>query len=434
MLAEIISIGDEITNGIILDTNAQWLTREAFEIGISTLYHTTVGDDLDAIIDVLRIASERVDLVIMTGGLGPTADDLTREAIAKMLDVPLEKDEKLLEYIRGIFASRGREMPKTNEVQAFQPKGAIPINNPNGTAPGIDITVKRKTPQTGLLENFRMIALPGVPAEMKEMWDETVEKSLHEMIESLSGEKRVLRVRAINTFGLGESQVEAMLPDLVNRTHYPKVGITASDATISLRIFGEGETEQNCLSMMQPTVDTIYEKLGNIIFSEGDERLQEVVYRLLEKHDKTLAVIEWGTRGLLTAAIAGSKEANERFLGGIVLSSLKSLENSIRYSAELTARDPIPEGFSQQSVETDPELTKELVRAMCTVALKLSTADYVLAVGPYPPKGSRKGTVFVAFGTKEAIELEGYDFNGHPALMDHLFTKRAMNKMRLTLS
>lgn len=433
MIAEILSIGDELTNGIILDTNSQWLSRELAEIGISTHFHTTVNDDLAEMLDVMRIATERADLIIMTGGLGPTADDLTREAIAKTLELPLEMREELLEHVREIFRRRGREIPKANEVQAMQPRGAKAIPNPNGTAPGVDITVKRKTPKPDRLESFRIIALPGVPAEMREMWHGTVQDSLHEMIESITGEKKVIRVVTINTFGLGESQIEAMLPDLVNRSHYPKVGITASEATISLRIFGEGETEESCQEMMAPTRKIIYEKLGDLIFGEGTDRLQEIVCRILDERKKTLSVIEWGTRGLLSEAIAGAVGASERFLGGFVLNSLKSLENCIR-NMNVTGPAELPiEGFSLEAAAKNAELNTVLVQCMARVALGISGSDYVLAVGPYPPSRARTDLVAIAFGTNERIDVNNMGFDGHPAIIDQLFMKRVMNKMRLTL-
>jgi nicotinamide-nucleotide amidase len=407
MQAEIISNGDELTSGKILDTNSQWLSIKLADLGVTTLYHTTVGDDLDAMIDVLRTAAERADLIIWTGGLGPTADDLTRQAIAECVGVPLEKNDDSMRLIQEMFQRRGREMPKANEIQAFQPHGAVPIRNPHGTAPGIDLTVQRKKPfKNGRLDFFRIMAYPGVPAEMKEMWQDSGQKSIQEMLDQLTGQKRVLRFRTIHSFGLGESQIEAMLPDIINRKHDPKVGITANRATITLRIASEAETEEECFKKIEPTATLIYKTLGDLIFGEGDDRLQEIVCRKLNTSGKTLAVIEAGTRGLLAEAIAGSKESPDCFAGGIVLPPKQSI---------------------------DPD---EMIRR----GRRLFNVDYLLLIGAYPPgqpDRTQAEETFVAVidarktGLQESvIVLQNYPYVGHPDIIDDLYVKRAMDMLR----
>ncbi|MDR2754520.1 MAG: damage-inducible protein CinA [Planctomycetaceae bacterium] len=407
MQAEIISNGDELTSGKILDTNSQWLSIKLAEIGITTLYHTTVGDDLSAMIGVLRAAAERADLILWTGGLGPTADDLARQAIAESVGVPLEKNEESMRFIQEIFQRRGQKMPQANEIQAFQPHGAMPIRNPHGTAPGIDFTVQRKnTSQNGRLDFFRIIAYPGVPAEMKEMWFDSGQMSIQEMLDRLTGQKRVLRFRTIHSFGLGESQIETMLPDIINRNHDPKVGITANQATITLRIVAEAVTEEECLKKIEPTATLIYKTLGDLIFGEGDDRLQEVVCRKLNTYGKTLAVIEAGTRGLLAEAIAGSKESPDCFAGGIVLPP-------------------------KQPIEPD-----EMIRR----GRRLFNVDYLLLIGAYPsgqPDRNRMEETFVAVVDAQktdlqesVLALQKYPYVGHPNIIDDLYVKRAMNLLR----
>src|SRR5208283_2882282 len=157
MNAEVLAIGDEITGGQLLDTNSQWLSQRLGESGIRVLYHSTVGDELEPCIDVFRRAIQRADLVISTGGLGPTADDLTREALAAAVDRPLMIVPEALEHIRRLFAGRKREMPKSNELQANFPEGSRVVPNPHGTAPGIDLYIPR-----GGGEGCRFLALPGV--------------------------------------------------------------------------------------------------------------------------------------------------------------------------------------------------------------------------------------------------------------------------------
>src|SRR6476620_7467760 len=173
MRAEIIAIGDELTSGQRLDTNSQWLSERLGEIGIPVAFHTTVGDDLENNVAVFRAAIDRADVVISTGGLGPTADDLTRDAIAAAAGVELVEDEAALAHIRALFARRRREMPARNKLQALFPRGSRVVPNPEGTAPGIDLMVPR-----GCGPPCRVIALPGVPAEMFSMWNETVGPAL----------------------------------------------------------------------------------------------------------------------------------------------------------------------------------------------------------------------------------------------------------------
>lgn len=438
MIAEIISIGDELTSGKILDTNAQWLAQELSDLGIRVLFHTTVGDDLQANIDVFRIAASRAGVVIATGGLGPTADDLTRDAIAALLDVPLEYNDDAMESIRALFAKRGRTMPSTNEKQAFIPKGGNVIRNPNGTAPGID----------ALAGSSRIIALPGVPAEMKEMWHQTVRDLLETHFQKISGKKRVIRFRSIHSFGAGESQVEAMLPDLVNRSRVPAVGITANMATITLRIQNEADTEKECFEQMEPTAKIIYEKLGTLIFGEDQQTLADVVCEKLNAQKKTISVMEWGTSGYLDELLAVSPLSEKCFLGGLVVRSASALRSTIRYSSELSHSQEIPEGTAdetlQNMLQSNPQHGEKIVALMCRHALKMFESDFSLAIGPYPNDALQERAnrlrepfpVYVGLGQTSAdgtatVITESHPYGGHPALIDDLYTKRALNLFRL---
>ena len=437
MIAEILSIGDELTCGKILDTNSQWLARELTDLGIWVLYHTTVGDELDAMVDVFRIASERADIVISTGGLGPTADDLTRESIAAMLGVPLEQNVEALESIKALFRKRGREMTNNNEKQALIPQGGQAIRNPNGTAPGVDVTAERDGEHENLMSHYRVISLPGVPAEMKEMWHDTVRDELETFCQKMTGRKQVIRFRSIHSFGAGESQVEAMLPDLINRDYSPTVGITADRATITLRIQAEAPTEKECFEQMEPTAQIIYDKLGSLIYGEAETTLADVVCEILWRQKKTLAIMEWGTGGLLDDAIASSPHAAEVFLGGLVVWSAGALKSAIRYSSELAEEQEIPGDFSETTIQTDPKQNEQVVALMCRHALKIFNADYSLAIGPYPADAKNGAPVFLGLGMSEngttTVVTELHPYGGHPALIDDLYMKRALNLFRLKL-
>src|SRR3954470_361292 len=269
MKAEIIAIGSELVSGQALDTNSQWLSRELGGLGVEVHYHTTLGDILEENVDALRIAGARADLVLLSGGLGPTQDDLTREALARVAGVPLVEDPASLEAIAAMFARRNRVMPERNRVQALLPLGAEPLPNPVGTAPGIWMR----------LGNALVACLPGVPSEMRVMFRDQVAPRLR----LLEGRGRVIVHHKINLFGKGESDIEAAALDLTARGRTPEVGITASEATISFRVSAEGDTEDEARRAMESTVATIRDRFGNLIVGEESVDVVDAVVALLAR-------------------------------------------------------------------------------------------------------------------------------------------------------
>ena len=287
--AEIIAIGDELISGQRLDTNSQWISSRLSEIGLEPSFHTCVGDSFDDGVRVFHQATHRADVIICTGGIGPTKDDLTRQVIAEVAEVELELRPEVEDHIRSIFANYGREMPDNNRIQAFFPRDSRIIPNSEGTAPGIDVVAN----------GCRIFALPGVPYEMKEMWEHYVQAQLL----NTATNQKTIKHHVVHCFGGGESQIELMLDGMTDRDHIPRVGITASQATISLRITALADNQTQCEQQIETTVSTIHEKLGDLVFGSNGQELQDVVLRMLSDAEQSLAILDFGFGGAAALAI-----------------------------------------------------------------------------------------------------------------------------------
>ncbi len=413
LTAEIVAIGDELTSGQRLDTNSQWISQQLADLGIRVLLHTTVADDLETGVQVIRQALQRVNLVICTGGLGPTADDLTRETIAQATDRPLQQDDEALAHIENLFRARKREMPARNTIQAMFPEGSLVVPNPHGSAPGIDLTIQPKNSEAA-----RIFALPGVPAEMFEMWEATVQPRILEQL----GDQRTLTVHhQIKCFGVGESDLEQMLPDLIARGRQPTVGITVSKATITLRISATGATKADCRHLMQETIDTIHNCLGDLVFAEGELELHHVVHDLLREKGLTLATIECGTSGLLTNWLSESGIEGTSYRGGLVIRQ--------------------PSQFEQ--LWNDPQLAslpihnaEKLVETLAQQGLEQLATDIVLVLGPEPTDQSwthDDDRIHYGLATHDQVSCKSSPFSGHPDILQARSAKQALNHLRLTL-
>ena len=413
MQAEIIAIGSELTTGAKLDTNSQWLSQELSAVGIPVQYHATMADDLRAMIAVFRTAVERSDLVLITGGLGPTLDDLTRQALAGLANLELVMHEPSLDHIKSLFARRQREMPERNSIQAMFPEGSKPITNPRGSAPGIWMEVRRLAGDSVSC----VVAMPGVPSEMKRMFGQ-------EILPRLSGSGRVIRHARIHCFGVGESTCEEMLGELTARSRDPEIGITVHEATITLRITAVGNDEAECQRKIAGAGATIREKLGNLVFGEEDEELEHVVLRMLGEQGLTLATAESGTGGLLAHRLTDVREFENCYMGGVVVPTDAAKHNLLDVDNVL--------------LRDSGGVSAEAALAMAEGCRKQFGADFALSVTEYPwfdpdDSSTEPPEVHVALAGADFREAHAHRLVGDPAIAKSRAAKMALNLLRLKL-
>ncbi len=412
MSAEIIAIGSELTTGAKLDTNSQWLSLELSEVGIPVKYHQTMADDLSAMVEVFRNAAARSDWVFITGGLGPTLDDLTRQALAELAGVELVLHQESLDIIREMFQKRNRNMPERNVVQAMVPFGSEPIPNRRGTAPGIWLELGRegKSP-------CRLAAMPGVPSEMKLMFREQI-------LPRLKGGGRVIRRARINCFGVGESDAEQRLGDVTARGRDPEVGITAHEATITLRITAEGETPQECEQKIAETKAVIHDRMGLLVFGEEDEELQHIVVKMLKDRGLTLGTAESGTGGLLAHWLTDVPNFEPVYLGGII--------------APTTAAKRDLLGVSEDALHTAGAVSSQSAIEMAEGARRQLDSDFAVAITEYPlPDPVAMETevprAWIALSGESVSKTVEHALVGDLAIAKSRAAKTALNRLRLHL-
>jgi nicotinamide-nucleotide amidase len=408
MHAEIIAIGTELTTGAKLDTNSQWLSLDLQAVGIQVLYHVTVADDLAANVNVFSAAVERSDIVLISGGLGPTLDDLTRDVLAQLTGTKLVLHQPSLDVIRGMFARRNREMPERNVVQAMFPEGSEPIPNRRGTAPGIYLEIARNGRQP-----CKIAAMPGVPSEMKVMFRDDVLPR----IKPAGAAGRVIRNARVNCFGLGESAAEQMLGDVTARGRDPEVGITVHEATITLRIEASAATSREALDKIAATKKIIYERMGEYAFGEEDEELEHVIVGLLNERGQSLATTEAATGGLVSHRLTNVPGHESCFVGGVVT--------------------PV-ERMGDESVDAAPPSGESAVREMAESCRERFAADWGLAVGRCSSDNNSESAaevpiVWLALADRAAVRTIELNVAGDPAILKSRVAKSALNLLRLKL-
>lgn len=398
MNAEILAVGTEILLGDIVNTNAEYIARGLAEIGVGVYYQTVVGDNPERMKKAMDIAFERADVIITTGGLGPTGDDLTKEMGAEYFGRKLILHEESLQRIKMFFDKMKRPMTENNVKQAMMPEGAIVMKNDNGTAPGIIMEN----------ENKILIMMPGPPREMKPMFDLQVKPYLAAKIKG-SIVSRTLRIA-----GVGESAMESRVKDLTDGLKNPTVAPYAKETEAVLRITAFADTREEAEKMIEPVAGDIYSRFGRDVYAEGETSMQETVAKLLLERKITIATAESCTGGLVASKLIEYPGISEVFLEGAVTYSNEAKMSRL--------------GVKKETLDLYGAVSAETAAEMAAGMAKSSGADAAVSTtgvaGPGPSEGKPEGLVYI-----------GVYFNGQTYVKEvHLAGKRNVIRERAAYS
>ena len=408
--AEIISIGDELLYGQTLDTNAHWISHKLDEYNIKVFQRTTIGDDADQILNAFATAAERVDIVLITGGLGPTKDDLTKPLLAKYFGVGMVHHEEVLRDITLLFAKASREVTALNAQQADLPTNCEKITNPVGTAPGMWFYEN----------NTVFVAMPGVPYEMKSIMTQGILPKLHEMFS-----KGVLHHHIIKTIGITESSLSDLIEDWeVNLPKHIKLAYLPTKGQVKLRMTGSGDD----LNTLKQEIDTlqmaIMPKIAKYVYGFGADSLEGVIGKLLNKNNLTLATAESCTGGYLAHMITSVPGSSRYFKGSV-----------IAYSNEVKIAQL---GVSTEDLKQQGAVSEEVAKAMAKGVRKELNADIAIAItGIAGPDGGTVekpvGTVWIAYSDKHKTLAKKFNFSRDRTFIVHWSALAALNMIRLNV-
>ena len=420
MRCDVLAVGTELLLGQIVDTNSSWLGENLAMHGFDSLSQVKVGDNIGRITGHLRRMLSESDAVIMCGGLGPTHDDLTREAISEVMGVELHLDEDVADVIRHLFSSRNRTMPENNLRQAMVPEGAMIIPQTRGTAPGLICPVVIET-ESGPAERV-VYAVPGVPHEMREMFERAILPDLQQR----SGEHWTIASRTLRTWGESESGLNERLDDIIHDLDAegnPTLAFLASGwEGLKVRLTGRAPDEGAAAALLAPWEKKIREVLGDQVFGVDNDTMESVVLDLLRAQGWTLALAESVTGGLVSGRLTGVAGASEVFRGAVV-----------SYASEVK--------FDVLGVEEGPVVTEEAAIAMAEGARKVLGADVGLALtgvaGPSEQDGMRPGTLFAAvalpLGEPDRVTSVHVRLPGDREMMRQLSVISALDLLRKRL-
>jgi nicotinamide-nucleotide amidase len=407
--ASIVTIGNEILSGQTVDTNAAHLSAELLTVGVPVVSSYAVRDEIDAIVRGLELASADADVILTTGGLGPTDDDLTRQAFAKFLGVELELQDELLEKIQGFFVSRGRQMAQKNKIQAYIPAGAKALAN-IGTAPGIMAESEGKL----------FFALPGVPVEMEQMFEESVLPQ----IKRFAGGQAIV-VKKLKCFGAGESTIAEMLGTMMQRGRNPLINCTASSGIITLHIIATAEDKEKAEQMAEKDEKLLQGTLGELIYGRNDQSLAEVVAEKLVRQGKTIAVAESCTGGLLAKLLTDVPGSSKYFTCGWITYSNQAKTSELGVHADL--------------IREHGAVSEQVARAMAMGARNKAGTNYAIGItGIAGPTGGTEqkpvGLVYIGVDSDNGCYTEQFLLSGNRRFIRLRAAQNVLNLLRLKLN
>ncbi len=407
MNAEIITIGTELLLGEIIDTNAAHIARQLRTVGLNLFYKTTVGDNEIRCAEVIDHALDRADVVITTGGLGPTVDDITREAVARATGRTLGFRRDLLQQIEARFDRWGATMSENNRRQAFVPEGAVPIENPVGTAPCFIVETSRGV----------IISLPGVPREMEYLLEHEVLPYLRQHFDLHS----IIKTRVLRTAGLGESRIDTALSDLLTGQN-PTVGLSAHAGQTDVRITAKADSEEEADRLIAPVEAEIRQRLGSVIYGTGTQTVEEVLLRHLAEVGLTLSAAESGTGGMLTRRLSTVPGAKTVFRRGFVAADPATLSRTLNVTLEGESEEELGR-FARRIAErlagTHGAVAGGHRLGLVVLTLPQTNGDAAT---------SARGTV-IALGTPDGVELRHLGYGGHAV---HVAVWSTTNALELT--
>ncbi len=403
MIVEVIAVGTELLLGQIVNSNAAYLGAKLAEQGLDANHQQVVGDNLGRVSSTIKLALSRSDAVIITGGIGPTQDDLTREAVCAATGLEMHFSEDYATHLREWWAARGRPMPESNLKQAQYPAGAELLMNPRGTAPGLAIPFEGK----------QIFCVPGVPAEMEFLMEKEV---LPRLVEENGAE--VLLSRLIRTWGQGESAIAEMLDDLYTGSTNPSIAFLASQGEIKIRITAKAPTTDEAEVMIAPVEAEVRNRLGDLVFGADDQTIEEILLGLLRDLDMTIGTAESMTGGLVAAELTSLQGSSSVLKGGLVA-----------YDPELKRRLLGVEDVSRV-------VTAEVAERMAVGGRELLGADVVVAVtgsaGPDPLE-EPPGTFYIAVATPEKVMSRHFRMVGDRERIRAFAVTSALQLTRLAL-
>ncbi len=402
---EILSVGTELLLGNIANTDAQMLSQGLSELGLNVFWHTVVGDNLQRAEEAVALAKKRADIIITTGGLGPTCDDLTKNVLAEAFGKKLVFDEGSAERIRSYFQRTGRPMTDNNLQQAMLPEGCTILENDWGTAPGCAFEA----------EGCHVIMLPGPPSECRPMFQYRAKPYL------LSLSEGVIASHTIKLFGIGESSMEAQLRDQMNAMSNPTLAPYAKEGECELRVTAKAATDAEAQALLQPTVEQVKKLFGDKVYGVDVPSLEYVVIQALKTKDLTLGVAESCTGGLIAKRLTDVPGASAAFKGGIVSYTNEIKENLL--------------GVPPHMLERYGAVSKEVAAAMAEGARKALGCDIALsATGVAGPDkddwGNEVGTMFVAISTFKGTHVRPLHLGTRP-MRERLRTQTASHAFDL---